>query len=47
MLSNFGHMTTFIALFESRNKNLLMTPWAEILTHNLYFKIYLFSEKLK
>ena len=34
-------------LFESRNKNLLMTPWAEILTHNIYFKIPLFSEKLK
>ena len=31
-LPNFGHMTAFTLLFESRDKIGLMTSWAEIMT---------------
>ena len=31
-LPNFGHMTTFIIQFESRDKILFVTSWAEIMT---------------
>ena len=31
-LPNIGHMTTFIVKFESYDKNLLVTSWAEIMT---------------
>ena len=34
-LTNFGHLTTSTIQFESRDKNWLMTPLAEIMT--LYF----------
>ena len=30
-LPNFGHMATFTLLFESRDKIVLMTLWAEIM----------------
>ena len=41
-LPNFGHMTTSKIQFEARDKTLLVIPWAEIISHNSYFKILLF-----
>ena len=31
-VTKFGHMTTSTFLFESRNKGLFVTSWAEIMT---------------
>ena len=31
-LPNFDHMATFTLSFESRDKIVLVTPWAEIMT---------------
>ena len=31
-LPNFGHMTKFTISFDSRDKMLLVTSWAEIMT---------------
>ena len=31
-LPNFGHMTTAIIQFESRNEDFLVTSWTEIMT---------------
>ena len=41
-LPNVGHMTISTTQFESRDKVLLVTSWAETMTPNLYFKIPLF-----
>ena len=37
-LPNFGHMTTFKLLFESRNKIGLVTSWAKIMTSQPFLK---------
>ena len=37
-LPNFGQMTTSTIYFDSRDKILLMKPWAEILMSQLLFQ---------